>query len=46
MASWLITEQESGTVTGRAHPHNGYYAGDFWTNRPTRSPALTEVTSD
>ena len=24
-----IIEQESGTYSGRVHPHNGYYAGDF-----------------
>ena len=27
-----IVEEESGTYTRRsAHPHNGYYAGDFLT---------------
>ncbi|MFC4783944.1 hypothetical protein ACT8ZV_05690 [Nocardioides sp. MAHUQ-72] len=30
MAASRIIEQESGTWTGRIHPHNGYYAGDFW----------------
>lgn len=29
MAASRIIEQESGTFTGRLHPHNGYYAGDF-----------------
>ena len=29
MAATRIIEQESGTYTGRVHPHNGYYAGDF-----------------
>jgi hypothetical protein len=29
MAASRIIEQESGTYTGRRHPHNGYYAGDF-----------------
>jgi hypothetical protein len=24
-----MSEYESGTYTGRVHPHNGYYAGDF-----------------
>lgn len=24
-----IIEEESGTYTRSAHPHNGYYAGDF-----------------
>jgi hypothetical protein len=28
--SWsLIIEEERGTFRGHAHPHNGYYAGDF-----------------
>jgi hypothetical protein len=30
MAASILIEQESGTYTGRPHPHNGYYAGDFW----------------
>ena len=25
----LLLEEESGSSTGRRHPHNGYYAGDF-----------------
>ena len=29
MAASLVIEEESGTTTGRTHPHNGYYAGDF-----------------
>jgi hypothetical protein len=29
MARGLVIEEESGTYTGRMHPHNGYYAGDF-----------------
>jgi hypothetical protein len=29
MAATRIIEQESGTYSGRVHPHNGYYAGDF-----------------
>jgi hypothetical protein len=29
MAASLLIEAESGTWTGRIHPHNGYYAGDF-----------------
>jgi hypothetical protein len=29
MAASIIIEEESGTFTGHAHPHNGYYAGDF-----------------
>jgi hypothetical protein len=31
MAASISIEQESGTFTGRVHPHNGYYAGDFST---------------
>jgi hypothetical protein len=31
MAASISIEQESGTFTGRVHPHNGYYAGDFET---------------
>ncbi len=30
MARALVIEEESGTYTGRMHPHNGYYAGDFF----------------
>lgn len=29
MAASLGIEEESGRFTGRTHPHNGYYAGDF-----------------
>jgi hypothetical protein len=29
MAASLFFEEEAGTFTGRLHPHNGYYAGDF-----------------
>jgi hypothetical protein len=32
MAASLIIEEESGTSRGWVHPHNGYYAGDFWTD--------------
>jgi hypothetical protein len=32
MARGLVIEEESGTYTGRMHPHNGYYAGDFFTS--------------
>ena len=43
MAASLLIEEESGTYTTRfRHPHNGYYAGDFfqtphsgaWSQRP------------
>jgi hypothetical protein len=29
MAATIGIEIESGTSSGRLHPHNGYYAGDF-----------------
>ena len=29
MTMRLLIEEESGSSTGRRHPHNGYYAGDF-----------------
>ena len=32
MARGLVIEEESGIYTGRMHPHNGYYAGDFFTS--------------
>jgi hypothetical protein len=32
MAASLIIEEESGTCRGWVHPHNGYYAGDFWSD--------------
>jgi hypothetical protein len=38
MATAMLIEEESGTYTGRYHPHNGYYAGDF-SRRP--APAAT-----
>jgi hypothetical protein len=31
MSRSLIIEEERGTYRGHAHPHNGYYAGDFST---------------
>jgi hypothetical protein len=33
MAATIFTEMETGTCSGRVHPHNGYYAGDFSTQR-------------
>ena len=33
MAATIFVEVESGTCSGRVHPHNGYYAGDFSTSR-------------
>ncbi len=29
MSAFQIFEEEQGTCTGRRHPHNGYFAGDF-----------------
>ena len=29
MAATIFVETETGTCSGRVHPHNGYYAGDF-----------------
>jgi hypothetical protein len=29
MAASISIEVESGTSTGRVHPHDGYFAGDF-----------------
>jgi hypothetical protein len=37
----LLFEEESGSSTGRRHPHNGYYAGDF----SGRTPATQAPTS-
>ena len=28
MAASIWVEEESGTYSGRVHPHNGYYAAD------------------
>lgn len=36
MAATIPVETESGTYSGRVHPHNGYYAGDFSTSRSGR----------
>ena len=33
MAATIFTEVETGTCSGRVHPHNGYYAGDFSSQR-------------
>jgi len=35
MAASISIEEESGTSSGRVHPHNGYYAGDFSFRRIT-----------
>jgi len=34
MAAWLMSEDDHGCSSGAAHPHNGYYAGDFGGSRP------------
>jgi hypothetical protein len=44
MATSLFIEEETGTFTGRLHPHNGYYAGDFSAASPTPDPAPTILT--
>lgn len=55
MAATIPVETDSGTYTGRVHPHNGYYAGDF-SGRPVptglrrdimtlRRPAWVEPTA-
>jgi hypothetical protein len=30
MATTMVIEEERGTTSGYRHPHNGYYAGDFF----------------
>ena len=50
MARALVIEEESGTYTGRRHPHNDYYAGDFSASRsatvePRRPPRRGTCTS-
>ena len=44
MAATRIVEEERGTYRGAPrHPHNGYWAGDFFTarTRPTRPAPST-----
>lgn len=43
MARSIVIEEESGTYTARAHPHNGYYAGDF-SSQPVAPMPWTELT--
>ena len=40
MARSLFIEEEWGVTTGRIHPHNGYYAGDF-----SQTPVRTRPTT-
>lgn len=44
MAATIPTETESGTYSGRVHPHNGYYAGDFSSRRSGRTTPCGEAT--
>jgi hypothetical protein len=44
MAHSLVVEEESGTVRGWVHPHNGYYAGDFSTAGSTGSGGTRTAT--
>jgi hypothetical protein len=37
MAATIPVETESGIYSGRVHPHNGYYAGDFSSSRTGRT---------
>jgi hypothetical protein len=47
MAASLIIEHDSGTWTGRIHPHNGYYAGNFSDlPLPTHSEPAAHTTLD
>jgi hypothetical protein len=46
MAAEMIIEEESGRYTGRVvHPHNGYYAGDFFADVRGGSRAATAAHS-
>lgn len=43
----IVSEEETGTYTGRLHPHNGYHAGDFGpdgTGAPAAAPRYRSVT--
>ena len=43
MAASMMIEEESGIFSARqVHPHNGYYAGDFWSDGPAEPAAWTE----
>ena len=43
MARSLVIEEESGTACGWVHPHNGYYAGNFFTPNMTAAPTATSM---
>ena len=42
MAATIPVEVETGTYSGRVHPHNGYYAGDFSSSRTGRSAQASD----
>ena len=43
MAATIPVETESGTYSGRVHPHNGYYAGDFSSRRDGRNARASDA---
>jgi hypothetical protein len=45
MAASLIIEEEAGRSTGRIHPHNGYYAGDFSARQQCAVPTSSSCSS-
>ena len=45
MTASRFVEEEQGTYTGRQHPHNGYYAGDFSTGPSRPGPGTTFTSS-
>jgi hypothetical protein len=40
----ILSEYEVGAFAGRAHPHNGYYAGDFGCRNGRSTKARTTAT--
>ena len=43
MAASMFVEEETGTFSrSQVHPHNGYYAGDFWTDAHVEPAAWAE----
>ncbi|MDQ4051758.1 MAG: hypothetical protein M3237_03530 [Actinomycetota bacterium] len=44
MAASIWVEEESGTFSGRVHPHNGYYAADVSSLR-SENPSPCSSTS-
>ena len=43
MAASIAFEEESGTCTGFLHPHNGYYAGDFFRRDDTTCARVLSI---